>query len=151
MLLLVAASARLYEALLVLYPRAFRRRYGAEMRRDFRELSREGLAEGGATELARVLAQALLDLALTALEERSTMLAKNAHSLSVDPRMVVGAIAASLLVVVGAAVGASLLQQPMYQASALVIVGQEQGAAQDSNLAGSVEGLQALTQTMIVG
>lgn len=53
-------------------------------------------------------------------------------------------------VVVGAAVGASLWQQPTYQASALVIVGQEQGAAQDSNLAGSVEGLQALTQTMII-
>jgi capsular polysaccharide biosynthesis protein len=53
-------------------------------------------------------------------------------------------------VVVGVAVGASLWQTPTYQASALVIVGQEPGAAQDSNLAGSVEGLQALTQTMII-
>jgi hypothetical protein len=42
-LLLLAASAWLYGALLVLYPEAFRRRYEAEMLRDFRELMREGL------------------------------------------------------------------------------------------------------------
>src|SRR5215204_1917372 len=45
-LLLLATSGRLYGALLVLYPTAFRRRYGAQMRRDFHELSREGLEEG---------------------------------------------------------------------------------------------------------
>jgi capsular polysaccharide biosynthesis protein len=53
-------------------------------------------------------------------------------------------------VVVGGAVGASLLQAPTYEASAKVIVGQERGTGQDANLAGSVEGLQALTQTMII-
>ena len=45
--LLLAASARLYGALLFLYPKAFRRHYAREMRRDFQELSREGLEEGG--------------------------------------------------------------------------------------------------------
>jgi hypothetical protein len=44
--LLIAASVQLYGALLVLYPKAFRRRYSEEMRRDFRELLREGLEEG---------------------------------------------------------------------------------------------------------
>jgi capsular polysaccharide biosynthesis protein len=53
-------------------------------------------------------------------------------------------------VVVGVAAGASLWQTPTYEASAKVIVGQERGAGQDANLAGSVEGLQALTQTMII-
>ena len=43
---LLAILARLYGALLVLYPEAFRRRYSEEMRRDFRELMREGLEEG---------------------------------------------------------------------------------------------------------
>ena len=43
MLLLLAACARLYGVLLVLYPNAFRRRYSEEMRRDFRELMLEGL------------------------------------------------------------------------------------------------------------
>jgi hypothetical protein len=45
LLLLLAGRARLYGALLVLYPEAFRRRYAAEMRRDFSELLREGLQE----------------------------------------------------------------------------------------------------------
>ena len=53
-------------------------------------------------------------------------------------------------VVVGAAVGASLWQTPTYEASALVMVGQEQGDGQDTNLAGSVEGLQQLTRAMII-
>jgi hypothetical protein len=52
--LLLAASARLYSALLVFYPKAFRQRYVAEMRRDFFELLWEGLQEGGSKELLRV-------------------------------------------------------------------------------------------------
>ena len=52
--LLLAASEWLYGGLLSLYPRAFRRRYAEEMRRDFADLSREGLEEGGGTELLRV-------------------------------------------------------------------------------------------------
>jgi hypothetical protein len=44
---LLAASERLYGALLVVYPKAFRRRYGSEMLRDFGDLSREGLEKGG--------------------------------------------------------------------------------------------------------
>ncbi len=53
-------------------------------------------------------------------------------------------------VAVGVAVGASLLQTPTYEASALLMVGQKQGAGQDTNLQGSVEGLQALTTAMII-
>jgi capsular polysaccharide biosynthesis protein len=53
-------------------------------------------------------------------------------------------------VAVGVAVGASLWQTPTYEASALLMVGQEQGAGQDTNLQGSVEGLQALTTAMII-
>ena len=46
--LLLAAPELIYGALLALYPRAFRQRYAEEMRRDFADLSREGLEEGGA-------------------------------------------------------------------------------------------------------
>ena len=77
--LLLATSERLYGALLALYPQAFRRRYAEEMRRDFGELSREGLEEGGGKELAGIWAAAFPDLALTALEERGTMLARNGY------------------------------------------------------------------------
>lgn len=46
-LLLLAACARLFgSAMLVLYPNVFRRRYEAEMRRDFRELIVEGFRRG---------------------------------------------------------------------------------------------------------
>jgi capsular polysaccharide biosynthesis protein len=51
-------------------------------------------------------------------------------------------------VVVGAAVGVSLWQTPTYQASAQVWVDQKQGD-QQTNLAGTVEGLQTIILTMI--
>jgi capsular polysaccharide biosynthesis protein len=53
-------------------------------------------------------------------------------------------------IVVGFAVGVSFWQTPEYVASTKVLVGQEQGNGQDTNLGGSVTGLQALTQTMII-
>jgi hypothetical protein len=91
-LLLLAAGVRLYGALLVLYSKAFRRGYSEEMRRDFRELMREGL-QGGATGLVRVWAQAFWDLVLTALKERSTLLsARSAYSLFLEPRMAARAV-----------------------------------------------------------
>ena len=55
------------------------------------------------------------------------------------------------LVFVGAAVGLSLLQTPVYEASAKVLVSQELGGdAQAGNLASNVEGLQQIVQTVIV-
>ncbi len=126
---LLAASVRLYGALLVLYPKAFRRRYSEEMRRDFSELMREGLQEGGATELVRVWAQALSDLVLTALKERGTMSARRyAYYLSMDPRIAARAAARAMVAVVLVAVVvsmASLYQIPMYEASAQARVDHE--------------------------
>jgi hypothetical protein len=108
---LLAASAWLYGALLVLYPKAFRRRYEAEMRRDFRELSREGLQEGGSSELMRVWVQLFSDLVLTALKERSTLLAaRSAYSLSVDQRIAVRALVVAVVLVAVAVSGVRLWQ-----------------------------------------
>jgi hypothetical protein len=59
------------------------------MRRDFGDLSQEGLEEGGGRELARVWAATLTDLAVTALKERGTTLARDAYVL-VAPRIVAG-------------------------------------------------------------
>ena len=146
-LLLLAASAWLYSAVLVLYPKAFRRRYGAQMRRDFRELSREGLREGGATELVRVWAATLSDLVLTALMERGIMPARNAQK-SVDPRVAASAMVVAVVLAAVAVTGASLWQTPIYEASAQVWVDQEQGD-QQTNLSGTVEGLQTIILTMI--
>ena len=107
--LLLGASERLYGALLLLYPKAFRSRYASEMRRDFAHLLREGLEEGGAKELARVWGAAFLDLALTALEERSPMLARNAD-LPVEPRKEANLMAAIVFLVVTATVGSAYIR-----------------------------------------
>ena len=162
--LLIAASVQLYGALLVLYPKAFRRRYSEEMRRDFRELLREGLEEGGATELVRVWAQVLSDLVLTVLKERSTTSASRyAAYLSVDPRIARRAAAGAMVAVVLVAVAVSwgsYLQTPTYAASAQVLVGWQQGDQQTYVTRSgeeiqplppspSVEKLQELTQAMV--
>jgi hypothetical protein len=117
----VAASEWLYGALLALYPKAFRRRYAVEMRRDFWELSREGLAEGGGAELVRVLASTLSDLVVTALRERSTVPTRNARLL-VDPRIVARAMVAVVLVAL-TVVMASLSITPQYEASTKILIG----------------------------
>jgi hypothetical protein len=117
-ILLLAAAERLYGALLALYPGAFRRRYAGEMRRDFRELSREGLSHGGAAELARVWGVAFSDLALTALKERGTMLVRHGY------RPVVAATVAVVFVTVTVFM-TSLAETPQYESSAKILIGQE--------------------------
>jgi capsular polysaccharide biosynthesis protein len=56
-----------------------------------------------------------------------------------------------MLVFSGAALGFSLWQTPVYEASTKLLVGQklENNDVQQVNLAGSVEGLQQLTQTIV--
>jgi capsular polysaccharide biosynthesis protein len=124
--LLLAASERFYGALLVLYPKAFRNRYAAEMRQDFAHLSREGLDEGGGTELARVWGAAFSDLAVTALKERGTTLARYTN-VPIEPRIVARLMVAVVLLAV-TVTAASLTKTPQYEASAKMLVGLEQDA-----------------------
>ena len=63
-------SERVYEALLVAYPREFRREYGPHMAQAFRDLCREE-RQDGAYGLLRLWARTLLDLTATAFAERS--------------------------------------------------------------------------------
>ena len=141
--LFLAASDGLYGALLALYPAAFRRRYAPEMRRDFSELSREGLAEGGGTELVRVWASTLSDLVVTALKERSTVLARNAY-LPVDPRIAARAMVAVMLVAF-TVVMVSLRVTPQYEASSKILVGKQPG---QPTLTADVQQLQQSTSTV---
>jgi capsular polysaccharide biosynthesis protein len=53
------------------------------------------------------------------------------------------------LIFVGATVGFSLWQTPVYGASVKILVGQEAEGDQSANLSSSVEGLEQLTQTMV--
>ena len=116
--LLLSASELIYGTLLALYPRAFRQRYAEEMRRDFADLSREGLEEGGGAELVRVWGAAFSDLAITALKERGTMLVRHGY------RPVVAATVAVVFVTVTVFM-ASLAETPQYESSAKILIGQE--------------------------
>jgi len=58
------------------------------------------------------------------------------------------AIALSVAVCVGAAVGFGLYQTPQYEGTIKLLVGQERDAAESSSLGSDVQGLQQLTQTM---
>jgi len=53
-----------------------------------------------------------------------------------------------MLVLAGAASAFTLFRTPTYEASIKILVGQEQGASDSYNLAGDVQGLQQLTQTL---
>jgi capsular polysaccharide biosynthesis protein len=144
--LLLAASGRLYGVLLALYPRAFRRRYAEEMRRDFADLSREVLEEGGGAELAGVWGAAFSDLALTALQERATAMSRSAF-LPAEPRVAAGALVAIVLVAATVA-AASLTETPRYETSSTLLIGQDKSIRGGAALEARVEGLQQLTQTL---
>jgi hypothetical protein len=64
-------SARTYRALLVAYPREFRREYGAQMEQAFLDLCRERRRAGEKIGLARLWTSTILDLASSVVVERS--------------------------------------------------------------------------------
>ena len=64
-------SERVYETLLVAYPKEFRREYGPQMAQVFKDLYREERRRSGAFGLSRLWVSTLLDLAATAFAERS--------------------------------------------------------------------------------
>lgn len=55
----------------------------------------------------------------------------------------------TVILALGVALTASLLQQPTYEASTSILVGQEQGTSTSGNLGGDIQGLEQLTQTMV--
>ncbi len=57
-------------------------------------------------------------------------------------------IALMVVVLTGSAVGFSLLQTPVYQASIQILIGQENVENAPNNLGGDIQGLQNMTQTM---
>jgi hypothetical protein len=67
---LIALSARVYRALLVLYPAEYRREYGWLMAQVFRDVCRESYQQNGALGVMGWWCATLFDLALTAFEQR---------------------------------------------------------------------------------
>ena len=67
---LIVVSERLYRALLIFYPAAHRREYGVLMVQVFRDVARETYHRQGAAGMLLWWCTTLLDLTLTAFEER---------------------------------------------------------------------------------
>lgn len=68
----LALSDGLYRLLVLAYPAAFRRRYGAEMRQVFRDCCREAYAQCGLPGLAQLWGWAVIDVLATAPREHWT-------------------------------------------------------------------------------
>lgn len=130
--LLLVACTRLYGALLVLYPKAFRHRYSAELRRDFFGLSREALGEGGLSGLVRVWAHAFSALALTAIRQRSTALLMEQRVASAMVMMLQVAVVAIIVAMV------SFWQAPPYKASHPVAMTKQPGEAPTYKVRGAI-------------
>jgi hypothetical protein len=62
----VELSARVYRVLLGVFPRAFRREFGADMEQLFRDLALQALRDGGVAGLVRLWLAALFDLTVSA-------------------------------------------------------------------------------------
>lgn len=67
---LLSLSERVYRALLIAYPAAYRREYGALMVQVFRDMCRDAYRQGGAAAVALWWCSTLLDLVYTAFEQR---------------------------------------------------------------------------------
>jgi hypothetical protein len=68
---LLAVSDRIYRLLLIAYPDAFRRQYGAEMAQVFYDSCRDAIAREGAVGIAEVWLRTIGDLIVSALKERA--------------------------------------------------------------------------------
>lgn len=81
---------RAYRALLLAYPKEFRRAYGPEMARVFRDACREERRRGGTTGLIALWARTLSDLARTATRERRTTMRDKSLSVLVPVALSIG-------------------------------------------------------------
>ena len=100
-------SERVYRALLVSYPKEFQGEYGPQMAQAFRDLCREELGRGGAAGFIGLWVCTVLDLAVTALAQRSSDGANHEEAVMKDYKL--------------AAIGFVLLLAPLYFVSASLL------------------------------
>jgi len=97
-------SGRVYEVLLVAYPKEFRSEYRPQMVQAFRDLCREELGRGSKAGSVKLWARTFLDLATTALTERVSSCANDEEVIVNNHKL--------------AAVGFALLLLPLFFVSA---------------------------------
>ena len=118
-------SERLYQVLLLMYPKEFRRRYGPHMVQVFGDLYREERERAGLIGLALLWARTILDLLQTAASERTRTATGATFVLPVagSPRMVrwgaaaaIGGAACSLLATGLDILSVAYLKEPIFNA-----------------------------------
>ncbi|HVF00116.1 MAG TPA: hypothetical protein VNA27_02075 [Rubrobacteraceae bacterium] len=100
-------SERVYKALLTVCPKEFRDEYGSQMVLGFRDLCREELERRGVAGFARLWGRTALDLATTALVERSSSRVNDEELVRTERRQ--------------AGIGFVLLLAPLYFISASLL------------------------------
>ena len=103
----MSRSERVYRALLLAYPREFRREYGPQMEQAFGDLYREARERGGRSGIAHLWVLAVSDLARTAVAQRIMPRADHEEVTMYDRRLAV--------------VGLVLLLAPLYFVSASLL------------------------------
>lgn len=103
----MSPSQRVYRALLLVYPREFRREYGPQMEQAFGDLYRQACERGGRRGIGLLWALTISDLARTAVEQRNTPRADHEEVAMYDRRLAV--------------VGSLLLLAPLYFVSASLL------------------------------
>src|SRR5215212_8519314 len=104
---ILSVSERVYEALLLAYPKGFRSEYGPQMAQAFRDLCREELGRSGRAGLVELWVRTVLDLAVTALAERGSGGANDKEVVVKDYKL--------------AGIGLVLLLVPLYFVSASLL------------------------------
>ena len=103
----MSRSERVYRALLLAYPKEFRREYGSQMKQAFGDLYREARERGGKSGIARLWMLTIPDLARTAVAQRITARADREEATMYDRKLAV--------------VGTLLLLAPLYFVTASLL------------------------------
>ena len=103
----MSRSERVYRALLLAYPKEFRREYGSQMEQAFGDLYREARERGGKSGIARLWMLTIPDLARTAVAQRITARADREEVAMYDRKLAV--------------VGTLLLLAPLYFVTASLL------------------------------
>jgi hypothetical protein len=103
----MSRSERVYRALLLAYPKEFRREYGSQMKQAFGDLYREARERGGKSGIARLWMLTIPDLARTAVAQRITARAGREEATMYDRKLAV--------------VGTLLLLAPLYFVTASLL------------------------------
>jgi len=128
-------SSRVYKLLLIAYPSAFRREYGRQMQQVFRDCYRDEARRNKNLALAGYWMRTLLDLAVTAVKERSENLRKDHTIMTTLRRDIVSIVGCTAIIV---AAFALLSYARAHEVSSILVFGRVLDAIVTTGIIGNV-------------